>query len=456
MREGIPQPYPYPERTPSPERFVDAKGREIEGLPSREERFSRLGEQSCVVVDTNPTVESTRPPSDFFLFVNPTKGTETAVVHAPHWRSVTTEPGGTIWARERGKKSTVRVPYYEVSIKGCGFMKPSLEAGNIDAYDTWSVTKKNGDDNLTMLLGLAERQDFERGVGVILDSQFMLEMGLRTELYWTVQELKEIPFRGELTPVETLWEKGVIPEGVQPFQALRLFRTNTRIEEAVANADRRAEIFEAAFATFNRETADLGLPIPVLDSSRPDHQRHFAMEFHRRMGQNLAVLVNASKSHSHLHSSNITMAAEIADLESLADVRFPETAFQQSQGGMVGDTHRLFLKDIRDAAYSCWMFAKAMKRAGMDPGRGADRKGAMMVGFLTGTLEAEKQREGDKDKARLAICSQQKMRAYGIPTSRNSIDYWMSQITQKMLVDEERLVSLLHGSVDDWGIAIPG
>lgn len=451
----MPRPYPFPERTPSPERFVDTKGREIEGLPSREERFTRLGEQSCSIVASNSTVESSRPPSDFFLFVNPTKGMETAVVHAPHWRSVTTDPGETIWVKERAKKSTDRVPYYEVNIKGSGFLKPSLEAGNIDAYDTWSVTKQNGDDELTMLLGLAERHDFDRGVGVINDSQFMLEMGMRTELYWTVQELKEIPFRGELTPVETLWEKGVIPEDTHPFQALRLFRTNTRIEEAVANAERRAEIFDAAFATFNRETADLGLDLPELDPSRPEHQRLFAKEFHRRMGQNLAALINSSKSHSHLHSSNITMAAEIADLESLADVRFPETTFAKGHGTMVGDTHKLFLKDIRDAAYSCWMFAKAMKRAGMDPGSGFDRKNAVEDGFINGA-ETVRAKDEKKQKAKFAICTAQKMRAYSIPTTRVSISYWVGQIFDKMLVKEERLVSLLHGEVADWGIGIPG
>ena len=434
MREGI--PYPFPERTPDPARFVESKGREIEGLPSRVERFSCLSGESVSVVGVNPNVASTRPSSDFFLFVNPSKGTETATVHAPHWRAVTTPSRETIWARERGRKSTVRVPYYEVGVKGCGFLKPSLEAGNLDAYDRWSVTKKNGEDEQTMLLGLAERNDFERGVGVINDSQYMLEMGLRTELYWTVQELKEIPFRGKLASVKTLWRKGVIPEGRRPFQALRLFRTNTRIEEAVANPGRRAEIFSAAFATFNRETADLGLDLPVLDASRPEHQRLFAKEFHRRMGQNLAVLINASKTHSHLHSSNITMAAEIADLESLADARFPVTSFALSHGEMVGDTNRLFLKDIRDAAYSSWMVAKAMKKAGLDAGPSADRKAAVMEGFAK-------------------VCSPQKMRAHAIPTTRKSIEYWMERIFDKTLVREERLVSLLNGEVDDWGIKIP-
>lgn len=436
MREGI--PYPFPERTPSPERFVDAKGREIEGLPSREERFSRLGGESVRIIAMNPTISTKRSPSDYFLFVNPSNGTETATVHAPHWRSVTSTSGETAWAKGRQKKSTVRAPYYEVNVKGCGFLKPSLEAGNFDAYDRWSVTKKNGEDDLTMLLGLAERQDFERGVGVINDSQYMVEMGLRTELYWTVQELKEMPFRGKLVPVEELWKKGVIPEKTRPFQALRLLKTNTRIEEAVANAGRRAEIFGAAFATFNRETSDLGLDLPELDASNREHQRIFASEFHRRMGQNLAALINTGKHHSHLHSSNITMAAEIADLESLATVRFLESSFARGHGEMVGDTNRLFLKDIRDTAYSCWMFAKAMRKAGLDAGSSEDRMAATMEGFLN------------------KLRSQQYFRANAIPTSRKSIEHWVGRIFDKTLVREERLVSLLNGEVIAWGIEIPG
>ena len=433
---------------------MDTKGREIEGLPSRLERFSLLNEQACQTVAVNPMIESSRPASQFFLFVNPTKGTETAMVHAPHWRSVTV-PSEVIWVRDRQKKSTFRVPYYEVNVKGCGFLKPSLEAGNLDAYDKWSVDKPNGQDTLTLLLGLAEKNDFERGVGVINDSQHMLEMGLRTELYWTVQELRELPFRGAMMPIETLWKQGVIPEGKRPYQALRLFRTNTRIQEAVANAPRREEIFLKAFETFNRETVDLALDLPILDRTLGEHQRLFAREFHKRMGQNLAVLINTAKTHSHLHSSNISMAAEIADLESLAEVKIPVTEFAEQHGVMVGDTNRLFLKDIRDAAYSCWMFAKAMKKAGMDSGSPLDRKASILDGFLNGAMSAQ-QKAMNPTRITGAIYSQRMIKARSIPTSRVSIEYWIEQIFDKTLVQEEKLVSLLHGDVGDWGIQIPG
>ncbi len=438
--------------TPNPQRFVDTKGREIEGLPSRPERFVRLVPKTdFVVVDRRKTVVSNRTPEEFALFISPSAGGETHVIDAPHWRSITVDAGDKpIVATSRGTKKEPLAHYYAVNVKGAGFLKPTLEGIDFEKYDSWTALKtnenshriihwverrRNEEDSMTtMMLGLAAEEDFLGEYDVMFQSQFLVEQGLRCELYWTINKLLRLPFKGEMMPIEELARREVIPREEQPHQAVRLFRTNTRIEEVFEDGTRRQEIFKRAFETFNRETKDTGSSFPTLDIANPEHQRLWFQEFFRRMGSNLAVLINAGMSHAHLHSSNVTMAAEIADLESLWDIRCPDP--DGADDNVIGGVDRLVLKDMRDVAYSCRALVRAGRVAELETGNAEDLVTAVLDGFS-------------------AVLKPDMLTTQNIPVNPKSAAYWLKEIFTKAVVREKRLISLLRGTVEDWGIPNP-
>jgi hypothetical protein len=78
------------------------------------------------------------------------------------------------------------------------------------------------------------------------------------------------------------------------------------------------------------------------------------------MGANLAVLNNLGYSDWHLHSSNVTMASEIADIGVMFDAK---TVKEQEDSKPIAHGVRIgYIKDMRDTAYTlATMLRKAEK-----------------------------------------------------------------------------------------------
>jgi hypothetical protein len=415
-----------------PQRFVNTTGREIDGLPSSPERFVVLREGSDYkVIEVNSCVRSSSSVAEFVLFASPSAGTEEHVVDAPHWRSITVR-GLDAVLHSRKKGDPVLGHYYVANAKGSGFLKPRAEGIDLDQYPSWVARKMNGPDVSVLTLGMASRSDFMRGAGVMADSQYLAGQGLRCEVYWGIFELKQVPFKGEMVPVSRLAKEGVIGNE-NSAEAVRLFKTNTRVEEALESDERRMKIFQDAFDTFNKETKDMDLPFPQLDITNKDHQEIWFSEFFRRMGRNLAVLVNVGYSHSHLHSSNITMAAEIADLESVWDLRVADRGFKDDHNVDEGGIRRLILKDMRDVAYACRALMKAGRAAGLSVGNSVELAQSLRDGFLS------QLKPNDFKKMTVLV-------------RPGVAEYWIDRIMDKAIVRNERLAPLLHGKVSDWGI----
>ena len=133
-----------PERavlTPDPERFGGTKGRQID-LPANPEQFSLLEKgRDYSIIKKNDRVTADRPLEDFFVFVNPAGGDIERTVYPPHWRSITAE-GHRATTRIRIKKdkgfTDEDIPFYAANTKGVGFLKPTAESIDFDAYQSWT------------------------------------------------------------------------------------------------------------------------------------------------------------------------------------------------------------------------------------------------------------------------------------------------------------------------------
>lgn len=420
-------------------------GREIAGLESKSERFSRLEiDRDYNMVQENPNVHSEQPIENFFVFVNPSGGTETRIVHAPHWRTIAhgdVRTTVTLRSRESGSRKLVarEEPFYTVDTKGAGYLKPSVKGGKtLDEYDdTWVKWDETSGRN--KVLGLSTRDEFyDAQENIIKKSDFLAQAGLRTEVYWGFASLKCLYYKGQLTPIEELREKGIILKSKEyrPYIAVRLLKMKGRIEEAREAESRRMDLFREAFATFNRENEDKNLGLPSLDVERADDQKIFFHKFFYRMGTNLAALLNTGYCLFFLHASNVTLAAEIVDIGAAShwkSSRENENIAKEYTG-----IRRGHLKDMRDAVYALKKLRAAAKLAGLKTGNAEDLKTAFMDGFDS-HLNAE---QAQKQK-----------------TDPNNARKWMDAIVQAIIVDGKKLSALLHdedGTIieKEWGIAI--
>ena len=139
--------------TPDPQRFVEAKGRAIEGLPVVPEKFVKLRfGQDYRMEELNDRIVPHVWPSDYLLFASPSLGTEERDVRAPHWRTVSTDIGDSV-IRLRGadKDAPTAAVFFEVNTKGCGFLKPVVEGISLDDYDSWIAER----DTDIKVLGMA-------------------------------------------------------------------------------------------------------------------------------------------------------------------------------------------------------------------------------------------------------------------------------------------------------------
>lgn len=410
-------------------------GREIAGLKEKPEHFSSLIEgQDFLIISQNPNVNASRPVQDFFVYVNPSGGNEEKMVKPPHWRTITDEDvftEVTVTQVIDGFPEDRKIAFFEVNTKGVGYLKPTVRDKSIDDYDTWVKEDSTHSEMLgAKVLGMMSRDSYAK-TDYIDQSMMLAGLGLRGEVYWALADLKRVPYKGEMKTIEELKSMGVIidHQDFKPVEAVRLLRTNTRVEEAYEAEDRRDQIFKDAFETFNKETDFEHADFPRLEIGNEAHQRIFYREFFRRMGENLAVLLNIGYSHSSLHSSNVTMAAEFADVGTMSHWNIDIEKGNEEWAVAHEGVRLSHLKDMRDAAYSLRKLLKAGRLQGLSRGSRENLKKAFFEGFDS-ILDSSKLGEQDM--------------------SIEDVSEWMNKIIDKVLIKRENLPSLLHYELSSW------
>lgn len=421
---------PKEKLAPDPERFGQTKGRQID-LPSKMENFTALKEgEDYELKKVNEKITSEKNLRDFFVFANPGEKDVMLKVSPPHWRTITfPEVESTLEAKVHDEKKFYNkpIPYYAVNAKGIGFLKPTAEEIDLKDYESWTRKDPEGEHDFGhQILGLSSKADF---LNIMQKSNFLVENGLRTEAYWAIAKLKKVYYKGKLTPLDELRKKGVILKrrDYQPHMALRLLKTNDRIAEADESDERREEIFNNAFDVFNKETDDRKLKFPKLDIENKDHQKIFFNEFFKRMGANLAGLLNVGYSHFRMHSANITTAAEVADIGTMGhwSEGKGEPAFNKKYNGV----RRQHIKDMRDIAYGLKKFLKAGRKNHLDVGELGELKNSFMEGFRS-VFNPKQAQEIQKINSEMA-------------------EKWTDEIMQKVIVERKRLAPLLHDKNND-------
>jgi len=424
------------ERAAKKEQIDGGGGRTFEGVQEVNEQFTSLEKgKDYLLIETNPEVKTEKKLEDYFIFINPSNGTETRKVTPPHWRTVTT-PGfkGEV-ELESGKKDV----FFEANTKGVGYLKPSSMGDSLDeVYDTWIKKEEGEGEHLynEKILGLADVESFKEvkdDDDLMQKTMHLARAGLRVEVYWGVAALIKAVYRGELVPIDDLREKGVIPKRrrFEPAMAVRLFKTNSRIEEAYRDSERRVPLFKRAFQTFNEEEKAKNPEHPeLLHIGNVEDEEKFFKTFAGRLGKNLAVLMNEGFYSLALHSSNITLAAEIADAESFKHhSKETEPTLREKYSG-VRYGH---IKDARDLAYDLRFLTKAGRDAGLHTSKRVELCAAFMESFLASLDKESLKTQGtDPEKA---------------------IE-WVSKIFTAVITERQRLPSLRHYAMEEWPISV--
>lgn len=418
---------------PTLEEIDNFSGREIEGIQSKPEKFLKLeAGVDFELSQKNESIVSDHNLEDFFVFISPSAGTETKTVEAPHWRAVNDSNVHSSIEVSGPDKIPHKEFFYGVSTKGIGYLKPTVKDLNIEDYDSWAVKDKEGvNDQGYKVLGLISQSEAEGG-SLISKSQRLAGLGLRTELYWGMAEIKRLPFKGQMMTVEELRERKIISprKDYTPYEVVRLFKMNNRIAEANQSVERRLDLFKKAFDVFNEETRDKNLQLPEIVVGDLYSEQLFFQEFFKRMGQNMATLLNIGHDHGYMHSANVTLAAEIADVGTIAPWQEEKNEISLKKYGEVRRSH---LKDMRDMCYGLRMLVKAGKQAGLNGGSKTNLAESFIHGFNSIFDDKKvKSQKTDPEKARL----------------------WMEKILSHVIIMGENLPPLLHNDVDDWDISV--
>lgn len=399
------------------------KGREIAGLEVTPERFAVLEKgRDYTIEQLNPNITADRSVENFFVFISPSQGTEIKFIEPPHWRTIS----------ESGIHSKLDLGngqgdhYYTVNTKGVGYLKLAVKGKNIEEYTgTWAKPDEHELFN-HKTYGLSSEGEYPDAM--VATAENLTRQGLRTEMPWAVAELHNICYRGQLTSVAKLKERGILlnDPDYKPYMGVRLMKTNTRIAEASEADSRRERLFNEAFDVYNREVRDSGLNLPELVIDEVIDQKKFIEIFFQRMASNMAVLLNTGYYHSHLHSANVTLAAEIVDVITMTQSKSESDPVYSGLGLM-------HIKDMRDIAYGLKTFLKATKKASfplLDPEN-------LEKGFL-----ATFSKKLDPKLRHPYIKPQNAKR-------------WMQKIFNAVIVEGWRLPSLQYNSIEtDWGHVI--
>ncbi len=340
-------------------------GREITGLNPKLENFSRLEIGTDIEIEKkNTEIVSSQNLDSQYMFVNPTNGEIERLVEAPHWRAITSNLIHSSW-RDGDDNNHF---YYTANIKGSGYLKNSLlniKNKMLDDYEHWN---RNDDEGLPDAFGLGCKQDFIPADGdIITKSKWLTSNGLRTELYSSYGKLKNIYFKGEKKSITEMRSENIIPNQKEfvPYIGMRLLKSNTRIAEVKEHEPNISrDLFKDAFNVYNQEIHDSNLSIPEIVFGDPESEIQFFNTFAERMGNNLAVLQNLGIIGWYMHSSNITLAAEIVDIGPY--LNYAEmTPDHTLQLELINGIRRGIWKDFRDITYGLRYLVKAGQSCGM-------------------------------------------------------------------------------------------
>ncbi len=407
----------------------DTSGRSISGLDPKFERFTTLVEgKDYTIREINKKIIVDSSPQEHFVFINPKKGDKGYLVEAPHWRTVTQEGINATLETDGGRDY-----FYTLNIKGVGYLKPTLQRKyTLDDYDDWN---RLDEYDLEGAYGLADKEDFMNSDGsVMIKSDYFIKNGLRTEAYWTIAKLHNVIYKGRRKTIANMQKESKIPSNqkVKPEIGLRLLKTNTRIAELKeAGPDRQKVLLREAFDVFNRETKDKNLDFPELKVEIKESQEMFLNEFAKRMGENLAVLQNLGYIGWHMHSSNITLAAEIVDIGPYlpGEDYKGDPEFVSEYNGVWRGT----LKDMRDISYDLKFLLRAFEEI---TGGYFDRNNFAMsfVSAFNRKLDVEMLRKNST-------------------MNKGALIDMCKKIMDLSIVQNQRLKALKHGAdVSDWDI----
>jgi len=409
-------------------------GRSIDGIPKTTENFLTLKEGvDYTTVLKNTAIESDHKYQEFAVFISPSLGEKEMEIEAPHWRTVSNKNILTIL--KNPYNNSEKDCFFEVNTKGVGYTKTKALGANIEDEDYWSAEDPSNDhDYGWKMFGLSSRLDYflYKDQDIMDKSLFLNSRGLRTEVYWAVQKLEKIPYKGEMKTVRELKDLGVILDHrlYSPHMAERVMKTNSRIEELYKSSERREELYSKMFETYNKEAKLKGLEI--LDQNNKEDQKKFQKVFIKRMGNNLTVLFNAGYMHTALHSSNITLAAEIADIGPMIHISQDEKN-KQGWNTIYKGLNYGHIKDIRDACYGVRYLRKSFST--MDKSR-LDREEYFSI--LKNGVNEYLENNNDIPKER-----------------KEAFVWWIETISKKVFMESVNLPSFENGkavSFKDWGI----
>ena len=160
----------------------------------------------------------------------------------------------------------------------------------------------------------------------------------------------------------------------------------------------------------------------------PEDEKLFLLDFYRRMAKNVAALVNLGYNHFRLHSSNVTMAAEIVDIVTMGHWSLDKgKQFNKKYNGV----RRSHIKDIRDVAYSLKYLRLAAGEAGLSR---PDREECRQT-----FLDAFKENLDEKLAAKQG-------------TDPADVIRWIEKITNAVWVENLHLPALQHHEISEWPI----
>lgn len=182
-------------------------------------------------------------------------------------------------------------------------------------------------------------------------SEILLKKGLRTHRVVAVIKLKEIVDGRRKITIEEARKRGIISKSIEPVIEVRAFGTKARLADLYV----RDPVTKNFYASEARGVLLKDAKALVAQELGKDPNEFSNMEylnwFLETLGEQLAILHNASYYHTYLTPHNITLDCRIIDLDSVG--KLPAKSPKKKQ--------ELLQKDLGDAAQSIDALLEALK-----------------------------------------------------------------------------------------------
>jgi len=438
---NIPQPHfeGYPRTKLDEKAIALEKGRLIEGVHSVPVLLKPLDSSEYKIKFKNEEVKNEvgAKAENFIYMIDNSYGMKAAVMgHAPHWRNVSTFLD-TSWTDVNGKPHY----FFDVSSKGIGMVKSEV-LEDYD-YDTLKVPNEYG---VNINLGHANRDDFFWMEDLVVFTQKLNSIGIRSELYWAVAEVDKISYNGELYDVADAKRQGLVHRSKDnnPYIGVRLLKTNHRIEDysKKTSLDDKREMLLSVYDAFNKETTLTGRDFPQLDINNQDHQKIYFETVLTQHVQNLALLINNGLTYYHMHSSNLTLMGEIVDTAVVESVNINQTEQFQNFEEEYDTSARTdlykgirlgYLKDIRDCLTGIRSLLRSLHNDGYKVLSREESHNKIMETFND-------------------IFDKEKMKIFDNETDVNSLLKVVEEISRRIFVERETLPALKRNEIESWNL----